>query len=100
MNNIDNLKLEDILILKECSNVSPKEISGLPVKRKLDFTIDLLPGAVPSSKAPYRMNILELNEFKSQLKNLFIRITLDLVCFPRGHLSSFLTRRMQIYNYV
>ena len=36
----------------------------------MDFTIELVPSAVPSSKAPYRMNILELNELKSQLKEL------------------------------
>ena len=47
-----------------------KKIMGLPSKRELDFTIELVPGAVPSSKAPYRMNILELNELKSQLKEL------------------------------
>ena len=39
-------------------------------KRELDFTIELVPSAVPNSKAPYRMNILELNELKSQLKEL------------------------------
>ena len=43
---------------------------GLPRKRELDFTIELVPGAVPNSKAPYRMNILELNELKFQLKEL------------------------------
>ena len=37
---------------------------------ELDFTIELVPGAVPSSKTPYQMNILELNELKSQLKEL------------------------------
>ena len=40
----------------------PEEISGLPPKREVDFTIELVQGAVPSSKAPYRMNILELND--------------------------------------
>ena len=43
---------------------------GLPPKRELDFTIKPILGAVPSAKAPYRMNILELNELKSQLKEL------------------------------
>ena len=43
---------------------------GLPPKRELDFTIELVPGAVPSSKAPYRMNILGLHELKSHLKEL------------------------------
>ena len=47
-----------------------EEITGLPPERELDFTIELVPGAVPNSKAPYRMNILELNELKSQLKEL------------------------------
>ena len=43
---------------------------GLPLKRELDFTIELVPGAVPNSKSPYQMNILELNELKSQLIEL------------------------------
>ena len=43
---------------------------GLPPMRELDFTIELVPGAVPISKAPYWMNTLELNELKSQLKEL------------------------------
>ena len=64
MNNIDKLKLEDIPILKEHSDVFLKEIPGLPPKRELDFTIELIPGVVPNSKAPYRMNILEINELK------------------------------------
>ena len=70
INNIDKLKLEDIPILREYSDVFPKEILGLPAKQELDFTIELVPGAVPSSKSPYRMNILELNELESQLKEL------------------------------
>ena len=48
----------------------PEEILGLPPKRELDFTIELVPGAVPSSKAPYQISILEVNELKSQLKEL------------------------------
>ena len=52
------------------SEVYSEEIPGLPLKRELDFTIELVPGVVPSSKTPYQMNILELNELKSQLKEL------------------------------
>ena len=64
------LKLEDIPVLREYVDLFPEEISGLSPKRELDFTIEQVPGAVPSSKAPYRMNILELNELKLQLKEL------------------------------
>ena len=65
INNIDKLKLEDIPTLMKYLDVFTKEILGLPPKRELDFTIELVPGAVPNSKSPYRMNILELNELKS-----------------------------------
>ena len=34
------------------------------------MTIELVLGAVPSSKAPYRINILELHELKSQLEEI------------------------------
>ena len=47
------------------ADVFPEEILGLPPKRELDFTIESVPRVVPNSKAPYRMNILELNELKS-----------------------------------
>ena len=67
---MDKLKIEDIPVLNEFTDVFPKEIPGLPPRRELDFTIELVPGAVPSLKAPYCMNILELNELKSQLKEL------------------------------
>ena len=62
--------MEDIPVLREYVDIFLEEIPGQPPKRELDFTIELVPGAVPSSKAPYRMNILELNELKSQLKEL------------------------------
>ena len=70
INKKDKLKLEDILILRGYSDVFSEEILGLPPNRELYFTIELVPGAVPSWKSPYRMNILELNELKSQLKEL------------------------------
>ena len=62
--------MEDIAVLRDNVDVFLEEIPGLPPKRELDFTIELVPGVVPRSKAPYRMNILELNKLKSQLKEL------------------------------
>ena len=53
INNEDKLQLEDIPILREYLDVFTEEISGLPPKRELDFTIEMVPGAVSSSKAPY-----------------------------------------------
>ena len=51
-------------------DVFPEEIPRLPPKRDLDFTIKLVTRAVPNSKTPYRMNILEMNELKLQLQEL------------------------------
>eukprot|EP00253_Pinus_taeda_P013469 PITA_13469 len=55
----------DILI-----NVFPEEIPGLPPRRNIDFTIKLVPGAAPVSRAPYRMSVPELTELKIQLQEL------------------------------
>ena len=38
---------------KEFEDIFPEEVPGLPLKRDIDFTIDLIPGDVPTSKAPY-----------------------------------------------
>ena len=48
----------------------PKEILELPPKRDLDFSIELTPGSVPASKAPYHMSATELVELKMQLQEL------------------------------
>nr|GFD63637.1 putative reverse transcriptase domain-containing protein [Tanacetum cinerariifolium] len=33
----------------------PDELPGIPLVREVEFNIDLIPGAEPISKAPYRM---------------------------------------------
>ena len=63
-------KLNDIPILKEFKDIFLEEVPGLPPKRDIDFIIDLIHGEVPTSKAPYRMNIIKLTELKSQLQEL------------------------------
>ena len=84
INNIDKLKLEDIPVLKEYSDVFLEEILGLPSRRELDFTIELVPGAMPNSKSPYRMNILELNELNSWLKELIDKNYIRPSVSPQG----------------
>ena len=57
-------------MLQEFRDVFPDEIPGLPPKRNNDFTIELVPGAAPVSKAPYRMSTPEMLELKMQLQEL------------------------------
>ena len=55
----ENPRLEDFNVLQEFKDVFPDEILGLPPKRDIDFKIELVPGATPVSKNPYRMSIEE-----------------------------------------
>ena len=62
--------LDNNLVVQEYANVFLEEIPGLPPKRDIDFTIDLMPGAAPVSRAPYHMSIPELTKLKMQLQEL------------------------------
>uniref|UniRef100_A0A2N9GS05 RNA-directed DNA polymerase n=1 Tax=Fagus sylvatica TaxID=28930 RepID=A0A2N9GS05_FAGSY len=66
----DELKLENIPIVSEFPEVFPEDLPGLPPDREIEFSVDLLPGSGPISKAPYRMAPAELKELKEQLQEL------------------------------
>jgi hypothetical protein len=61
--------IEDHAVLKEFEDVF-KEILGLPRKKDIDFSINLIPGAVPVSKTPYRMSTPELKELQMKLEEI------------------------------
>ena len=63
-------RLEDYPVLQEFRDVFLDEIPGLPPKRDIYFTIELVPGAAPVSKTPYRMSTPEILEPKMQLQEL------------------------------
>ncbi|XP_057520852.1 uncharacterized protein LOC130801109 [Amaranthus tricolor] len=58
---------KNIAVVNEFLDVSPDEIPGMPPQREIDFTIDLVLGTGPISKAPYRIAPKEMEELKSQL---------------------------------
>ncbi|XP_024965818.1 uncharacterized protein LOC112506019 [Cynara cardunculus var. scolymus] len=64
------LKLEDIPVVNQFQDVFPDELLGVPPEREIEFTIVLVPGAAPISKAPYRMAPTEMKELKEQLEDL------------------------------
>ncbi|KAL8133885.1 hypothetical protein AgCh_009088 [Apium graveolens] len=47
--------LDEIPIFREFPDVFPDELPGFPLDREIEFSIDLIHGAGPVSKAPYRM---------------------------------------------
>ena len=62
--------VEQILVVREYLEVFLKQFSGLPPKREVEFSIDLVLGSSPISKAPYRMALIELAELKKQIEEL------------------------------
>jgi len=53
---------ENIPVIQEFANVFPESIPRLPPKCDIDFTIELILGAAPISRAPYCMSIPELTK--------------------------------------
>jgi hypothetical protein len=47
-----------------------REVLGLPPKRDIDFSINIMPRAALVSKTPYRMSTPELKELQMQLEEL------------------------------
>nr|GEY32950.1 putative reverse transcriptase domain-containing protein [Tanacetum cinerariifolium] len=66
----DEKKPEDICIVCDFSEVFTEDLSGLPLVRKIEFHINLVPGAFPVVKSPYRLVPSERLEFSNQLKEL------------------------------
>ncbi|KAL9265864.1 Retrovirus-related Pol polyprotein from transposon 17.6-like protein, partial [Drosera capensis] len=64
------LSVDDIPVVRDYPDVFPDELPGLPPTRELDFSIELVPGAAPISKAPYHMAPAELKELKTRLEEL------------------------------
>ncbi|KAA0042118.1 pol protein [Cucumis melo var. makuwa] len=58
------------LVVRDYPDVFPEELPGLPPHREIEFVIELEPGTVPISRAPYRMAPTELKELKVQLQEL------------------------------
>ncbi|GJR55650.1 putative reverse transcriptase domain-containing protein [Tanacetum coccineum] len=67
---VDEPKLSDILVVRDFVDVFPKNLSRLPPPREVEFRIDLVPGATPVAKSPYRLAPSEMQEFSRQLQEL------------------------------
>nr|GFD11210.1 putative reverse transcriptase domain-containing protein [Tanacetum cinerariifolium] len=61
-------RLEDVHVIHDFPKVFPKDFSGLPPPRKVEFRIDLVPGATPIARAPYRLAPSEMRELSVQLQ--------------------------------
>ncbi|GJT69595.1 putative reverse transcriptase domain-containing protein [Tanacetum coccineum] len=66
----DEKRLEDIPVVKEFPDVFPENLPSLPPVRQVEFQIDLIPGAAPVARTPYRLAPSEMQELSNQLQEL------------------------------
>ncbi|GJT36854.1 putative reverse transcriptase domain-containing protein [Tanacetum coccineum] len=59
-------RLEDVPTVRDF----PEDLPGLPPTRQVEFQIDLVPGAAPVARAPYRLAPSEMEELSTQLQEL------------------------------
>ncbi|GJR47690.1 putative reverse transcriptase domain-containing protein [Tanacetum coccineum] len=67
-------KLDDILFVRDFPEVFPDDLLGLPLVREIEFRIDLIPGASPVVRSPYRFSLLQNLELSNHLKNFQKRV--------------------------
>nr|GEZ75106.1 putative reverse transcriptase domain-containing protein [Tanacetum cinerariifolium] len=63
----DEQKLEDVPVVRNFTRVFSKDLPGLPSSREVEFCIDLVPGAMPVLKSPYRLAPMEMHKLSNQL---------------------------------
>ncbi|GJW05649.1 hypothetical protein Tco_1568072 [Tanacetum coccineum] len=63
-------KQEEIVVVRDFLEVFPDDLSRLPPIPEIEFRIELIPGAMPVTKSPYRLTPSELEELSRQLKEL------------------------------
>nr|GEU71095.1 putative reverse transcriptase domain-containing protein [Tanacetum cinerariifolium] len=64
----DEKRLEDIPVVREFPEVFLEDLLGLPPVRQVESQIDLIPGATPVARAPYRLAPSEMQELSDQLQ--------------------------------
>nr|GFC08373.1 putative reverse transcriptase domain-containing protein [Tanacetum cinerariifolium] len=63
-------QLENVPIVRDFLEVFPEDLPSLPLTRQVVFQIDLIPGAAPVARPPYRLAPFKMKELSEQLKEL------------------------------
>ncbi|GKE70730.1 putative reverse transcriptase domain-containing protein [Tanacetum coccineum] len=77
-------RLKDVPIVQDFLDVFPEDLPGLPLTRQVEFQIDLIPGASPVARAPYRLAPSEMKELSEQLKELYNKVFIRPSSLPWG----------------
>ncbi|GJU92337.1 putative reverse transcriptase domain-containing protein [Tanacetum coccineum] len=86
-------RLEDVIIVQDFPKVFPEDLPGLPSTRQVEFQIDLVPGAAPVARAPYRLAPSKMKELSEQLNELFDKGFIRPSSSPWGALVLFVKKK-------
>ncbi|GJY42353.1 putative reverse transcriptase domain-containing protein [Tanacetum coccineum] len=89
----DEKRLEDIPVVREFLEVFHENLPGLPPIRLVEFQIDLIQGAEPVARAPYRLAPSEMQELSDQLQELADRCFIRPSTSPWGALVLFIKKK-------
>ncbi|GKE91175.1 putative reverse transcriptase domain-containing protein [Tanacetum coccineum] len=92
-NESEEKRLEDVPMVWNFSEVFPEDLPGLPPTRQVEFKINLVPGAAPMARAPYRLAPTELQELSTQLQELFDKGFIRPSSSPWGALVLFVKKK-------
>nr|GEV50361.1 hypothetical protein [Tanacetum cinerariifolium] len=63
-------QFKNVQVIQDYHEVFPEDFPGLPPARLVEFQIDLIPGAAPVARAPYRLAPSKMKELSEQLQEL------------------------------
>ncbi|GKE10193.1 putative reverse transcriptase domain-containing protein [Tanacetum coccineum] len=69
--NLKEKRLEDVPVIRDFTEVFHDDFSGLSPPRQVEFQIDLVPGAAPVARVPYRLASSEMGELSLTIKNCY-----------------------------
>ncbi|GKB68894.1 putative reverse transcriptase domain-containing protein [Tanacetum coccineum] len=96
--NVGEPKMNEIPVVREFGEVFLEDLSGLPPQRQVEFRIELVAGAAPVARSPYRLAPSKMQELSGQLQELqdkgFIRPSHS----PWGARSVFVKTRMASFQ--
>ncbi|XP_073119181.1 uncharacterized protein [Henckelia pumila] len=62
--------ISDVDVVRDFEDLFLGNVAGIPPDREVEFSINLVPGTVPISKAPYRLAPTKMKELKEQIQEL------------------------------
>ncbi|GKB55932.1 putative reverse transcriptase domain-containing protein [Tanacetum coccineum] len=65
-----HIPIDNETLIIRGDRIFPEDLPGLPPVLQVEFQIDLIPGAAPVARAPYRLAPLEMQELSNQLQEL------------------------------